>query len=255
MFLSIADAHEPRGAISTGFQDKTGVGIRITMERITCPPACPLRGEECYAEVGTVSWHWNKIDRGERGFAWPELCAQVASLPRGAWGRWAQAGDCPSAGPDRIDRARMHEMATAAIGLPLVGYTHYPVTDNSAESLWNVEALKSLRARGFNLNASCETLEQVDVAIDRGLTAVIVQPESAPDMLTTPGGRKVVFCPAQRDGGKTTCFGGKGTRACGGGVPLCGRSDRDWAVMFKAHGVRVRALNERFATGDLAKAA
>lgn len=267
MIIGVEGHEEPRGSISRGFQAKTGGGIRITMARITCPAACPLRGRRpgdaddvdgrgpCYAETGTVSWHWNRIDDGSRGVLWPELVSQVAAEPRGAWGRWAQAGDCPSIGVNRIDRDRMHELATAAIGLPLVGYTHYPVTDNSREAAWNVATLLSLKARGLNLNASCETLEQVDTAVDRGLTAVIVQHEDAPDSLVTPKGRKVVFCPAQRDDGKTTCFGGKGTRACGGGTPLCGRADRDWAVMFKAHGVRTGKLNQMFADGQLAKAA
>lgn len=255
--MIISSIHETsaRGAISTGFQDKTGVGVRVTMERVTCPPACPFRAAECYAEVGTVSWHWNKVDSGERGLAWSELVAAIGAMKAGAWWRWAQAGDLPSSGRNRIDGVRALELARAARGRPAVAYTHYPVTDGSREALWNAATLRAMAREGFSVNASCETLDQVDRAMNMGLPAVVVQPETSPDMLVTPQGRRGVFCPAQRDGGATTCFGGKGTRACGGGTPLCGRGEREWFVIFKAHGVRKNALNERFATGQLAKAA
>jgi hypothetical protein len=255
MILSSAFESSARGALSHGFQDKTGVGVRVTMERVTCPAACPMRGRECYAETGTVSWHWNKVDRGERGLPWPQLVGAIAAMPLGAWWRWAQAGDLPAGGHNRIDGVRALELARAAKGRPAVAYTHYPVTDGTRESLWNAATLRQMAREGFHVNASCETLSQVDRAMNMGIPAVVVQPEDSPDTLVTEQGRRGVFCPAQRDGGKTTCFGGKGTRACGGGTPLCGRGDREWFVIFKVHGVRKNQLNERFATGQLAKAA
>lgn len=257
MFIHSDDSELVRGGITDGFQAKTGVGVRVSMQRVTCPAACPFNTPDgpCYANAGPVSWYWNRLDRGTAGVTWPELVSQVGGMPLGVWWRWAQAGDCPGKGKNRIDRDKMLELADAARGKPAVGYTHYPVTDGSREALWNLNVLHELRHRGFNLNVSCESLAQVDQAVDRGLTAVVVQPEDSPDTAVTPKGRRGVFCPAQRDDGATTCFGGKGTKACGGGIPLCGRSDRDWFVIFKAHGVRKNALNERFEQGDLRRAA
>lgn len=239
MIIANETESELRVGIVDGWQEKTGVGIRTTIQSISCPPACPFMDDGgCYAAAGTVSWYWAKIDKGTSGMAWGEFIARVRHFPRAPW-RHAQAGD-HAGHANKLDRDKCIELARANDGRKVVSYSHYPVTDSSREALWNLEVFAEMRALGFNVNASCETFAQVDTAIARGMTAVCVVPEDAPTTARTPQGRRGVVCPAQRDE-NTTCFGGKGSRACGNGTPLCAIAGRDWFVMFKVHGVRTRA--------------
>ena len=98
----------------------------------------------------------------------------------------------------------------------------------------NREAIKDSGA-GFAINASVESLADVDEALEHGLDCVVVLPASAGKGLTrTPKGNRVVTCPATY--GPTQCV------TCGSGRPLCTRKDRGYAIGFPAHGASKKKI-------------
>jgi hypothetical protein len=208
---------------------KTGPIPVSTVTRETCPPSCPLKENGCYAEVGKVAIHWRRVSEGSRGKPWDEFCLDVEALPKGQLWRHCQSGDQP--GKDgRIDREALEMLTRANTGKKGFSYTHYDVTGNSSMALWNATAVRDANRAGFLLNASCESLEQVDKAIARGIPAVVVLPEDAPATgLYTPNGTHVPVCPAQYQEGMTC-------KDC----KLCANPNRTCAVGFRVHGVTKR---------------
>ena len=86
------------------------------------------------------------------------------------------------------------------------------------------------------MNASCETMSQVDEAIAQDIPAVVVVDNSQPVPTHTPAGTRVVVCPAQiRD---TSCA------ECG----LCAQQGRTCAVAFLAHGNQAKKVNAKLST-------
>jgi hypothetical protein len=65
--------------------------------RATCPPNCPLSGEDgCYAEAGFYTrLNWDKLDRGERGLQWSDFIDKIKALPKGQLWRHNVSGDLP----------------------------------------------------------------------------------------------------------------------------------------------------------------
>jgi hypothetical protein len=84
----------------------------------TCPDACPLKANGCYAEAGLLGCTGAllprqaiappalKTQRGEvTPHTWDSFCDTIATLPEGTLWRHNQAGDLPGLG-DKIDEAR-----------------------------------------------------------------------------------------------------------------------------------------------------
>ena len=113
------------------------------------------------------------------------------------------------------------------------GYTY---THHKLDYLHNLEAVKYANNNGFTINASCETLSQVDKAIAEGVPAVVVVDNSKEVPTHTPEGNKLIVCPAQTS--DTNCVD------CG----LCAQSKRKCAVAFLAHGNRAKKLNATLST-------
>ena len=95
-------------------------------------------------------------------------------------------------------------------------------------------------------NYSADSLEQAAGYIKRGVASVSVVPESywngkASRKVTSAGGVKMVRCPDETT--KVGCAG------CGGGVPLCARLDRTFAIVFTAHGSSKRAAGDNTQRG------
>lgn len=204
--------------------EKTGP-IPVSMsERATCPDACSFKGKDeqgklrgCYAEGWPMRVHWDKV--AERGVSWDAFCGLVASLPEGQLWRHNQAGDLPGEG-DALDGAAFASLVLANAGRRGFTYTHKP---------GHREAFAMACANGFTVNVSCDSLEAVDSEIGRGYPVVVVLPmlekgERETKVTRTPGGARVVTCPAQWR--ETSCAD------CG----LCAVSDRGYAIGFRAHG-------------------
>ena len=109
------------------------------------------------------------------------------------------------------------------------GYTY---THHKLDYIHNLEAVKYANNNGFTVNASCETMSQVDDAIANGIPAVVVVDNSKDVPTHTPNNHKVVVCPAQTS--DTNCVD------CG----LCAQAKRKCAVAFLAHGNRAKKLNQ-----------
>jgi hypothetical protein len=80
------------------------------------------------------------------------------------------------------------------------------------------------------VNASCDTIDQALAAVAIGRPAVVAAPAGT-DWAggVEYRGRRFIQCPAEL-AENFTCA------QCGGGRPLCARADRDFVVVFVAHG-------------------
>ena len=204
---------------------KTGPIPVTTTESKSCPSTCPFIDKGCYAKSGPLALHWRKVSSGERGVNWQEFCDYIQSLPDGQLWRHNQAGDLPHLFGD-IDHDLAAHLAVANTNKRGYTYTHHVLNDH------NVEILKRLNRQGFTVNASTESLESADAAIDKGLPAVVVIPSDQPVPKCTPNGHKVKLCPAQAtDTDCATC-------------KLCSVADRKCVVAFQAHGTAKKTVNQ-----------
>ena len=196
------------------------VPVSITSSR-SCPDACPLRDNGCYAVNGPMRWHWERLDAGQTGSDWETFCAQVRDLPEGQFWRHNTAGDLPGTG-DLIDAAALRALVCANKGKRGFTFTHKPARGR------NLTAIKAANKAGFTINLSADTLAEADqlASLQAGPVAVILphEPGKRHDLLT-PAGRPVATCPAtyRED---TTC------ETC----QLCQRQNRKVIVGFPAHG-------------------
>jgi len=198
---------------------KTGPIPVTTSSASTCPRACPLRGNGCYAEYGPLGMHWRAVSTGARGGSLDEMCAKIKELPKGQLWRWAQAGDLPGDGK-QIDFPALAKLASANMGRKGFGFTHYDPTIPI-----NSLAIRYANYHGLRINLSADSLERADALYDLGVApVVVVLPIDAKKALKTPAGRLVVICPAAvRD--DMTCA------QCG----ICA-TNRKAIVGFPAHG-------------------
>lgn len=200
---------------------KTGPIPVSTSGKETCPNACPLKNNGCYASQGPLNIHWNKVTSGERGSDWATFLKDVRKIPRHSLFRWAQAGDLVGEN-DVIDMGALKELTAASKHTRIFGYSHYPLTP------MNIEAFKLANDNGFTLNISTNSISEVDKAMAHGLPVVTVLPSDHDNTirtLVTEGGNKVLVCPASL-GKDITCA------TCG----LCQKRDRSYVIGFIAHG-------------------
>lgn len=191
-----------------------------TTEATTCPDACPLKKNGCYADGGPLALFWGKVTRGEAGLPWGEFLELIKGLPEGQLWRHNQAGDLPGQG-DEIHTEAFLGLIEANRGKLGFTYTHKPMTSS------NAELVAKANAEGFTVNLSANNLEHADElkATNAGPVVVVVA-EDHPERSTTPGGLPVVVCPEQT-GKAASCA------ECG----LCAKANRAVAVGFRVHGV------------------
>ena len=225
----------------------------------TCPPSCPLnregsyepQGEEkygCYDQQGNGAIHRRRHDAGEyKSYTVKQFLKQVPNFTP-VW-RLNEGGDLWGRG-DAINGDELLSFTRVAdkAGQQVIAYTHKPIAGvtwrgEGQTRLDNRTALRrALKGYGGTINISCDDMAEVDRALERGYDATVVLPHDAGKGVTlTPGGRRVVTCPATY--GPTQCID------CGKGSPLCARKGRDYAVGFPAHGagkkrVTLRILNQ-----------
>lgn len=206
---------------------KTGPIPVSTTSAESCPSVCPLKGEGCYAESGQLALHWRDVTGGLRGGSWDQLCSAVAAMLPGQLWRHNQAGDLPQDSAGVIDREAVSQLVEANVGRAGFTYTHH---DMGIES--NVEAVKDANTGGFTVNLSANGPEHADTLVELGIAPVVtIISEYADAVTSTPGGRRIIACPAtQRD--DVTCL------SC----QLCAKPDRKVIIGFPAHGSRRRVV-------------
>jgi len=213
-------------------------------ERSSCPSACALAGDGgCYGDSGYYTrLNWNKIDSGERGSDWADLCRNVAALPDGQLWRHNVVGDLPHKN-QRIDRAKLVQLINANAGKRGFTYTHHNMAISD-----NAELVRMANECGFTVNISADSPALADVYASHKLGPVVcIVPEVyarkekagqwaetlseygeriGPMPPTTPKGRKIVVCPAT--------YLDKTCETC----KLCAIPDRSVIIGFPAHGSR-----------------
>jgi hypothetical protein len=153
-----------------------------------------------------------------------DFCDKIAALPDGQLWRHNQAGDLPGNGLE-IDGAALGDLVKANNGRRGFTYTHY----NPASGR-NAAYIKGANDWGFTINLSANTPEHADKLAALGLGPVVtVLPIDQKENTNTPGGRKIVVCPAtiRDDISCATC-------------KLCAVSDRSVIIGFPAHGSQAK---------------
>ena len=201
-----------------------------TSDKATCPDSCPLKGNGCYASSGPMAIHWNKVSKGERGDSWEDFLLKVSALPKGDKFRHNQAGDLPGEN-EEIDSIKLDQLSDviAKRELQAYTYTHKPLTDS------NIFSIRKAIAKGLSVNISADNLHEADEARDKGLPTVAVLPLNASLTSYTPKGRKVIVCPAQREGSAIKCD------SC----MLCAKANRTVVIGFLAHGTAKYKISKR----------
>ena len=201
---------------------KTGPIPVSTTDSTSCPPVCPFKSSGCYADSGPLKLHWNKVAQ-DRGESITQFCHKIKSLPAGQLWRHNQAGDLPGRG-NQIDVGQLAQLVGANEGKRGFTYTHKPMTAS------NLKAVTIANELGFTINLSGNNIEHADSLMKHNLPVVTVLPINAPKKQITPGGHKVVTCPATYR--NTNCAD------CG----LCQR-DRNFIIGFPAHGTSAKKAN------------
>lgn len=171
---------------------KTGPIPVTTSSRSSCPTACGLFENGCYAETGNTLYHWMRISQGVRGDDWETFCQKVKALPYRQLWRHNVAGDLPSEDQVRINRDALDMLVWAQRGKAGFTFTHY--------SPWvpgNAGAIRHANENGFTISLSADNLQEADEKAELGIAPVtVVLPIEAERVSYTPKGRKILQCPA-----------------------------------------------------------
>jgi hypothetical protein len=189
----------------------------------SCPPTCGFYGKGCFAEQDVLGHHWRQTQPGRRGITFDELLERVRALPPGQVWRYATAGDLPGIG-EAVNVTKFGQLVRANLGRRGFTFTH-------KRQAWRY--LHFATRSGFTINLSADTLEQADelAALEVAPVAVVLPAGEFPPYLRTPGGRKVIVCPAETRG--LTCA------TC----QLCTRAERKSIVGFVAHGQMAKTVS------------
>lgn len=221
---------------------KTGPMVTTYSAPATCPTTCPLFGAPrpdgrvdakapCYAAAGYhTRTAWNRLSDGTKGLPWGDYVAAIRAAD-GPRVRINVAGDLPNVGgaiiaPAAVQLARAASRDGSRVAF---GYTHHARTPG------NVRIIRAMAAHGCTVNVSTDGAADAFATMSAhpGAPVVATMPADMPPVVREPGtGRRIVQCPATREGSAVTCD------TCGGGRPLCARGDRDYAVGFPVHGTQ-----------------
>jgi hypothetical protein len=175
----------------TGDMPQLAIGATVDETRASCAAvACPLLGAGCYAWRGTPAMGLRSAQHSRAAGRGPMTLSAALALraPSARAVRLGSIGDPAVLGARRLGAI---VRTVRKLGLAVVGYTH---------------GWRSRPALRCFLMASCETMEQADEAIAAGWRAtVILDPKTPGKSLATPGGNRVLICPAQQQPGRITC--------------------------------------------------
>lgn len=205
-----------------------------TSNSSTCPDACPIKLKGCYAKYGPTGMHWRKLDEGSSKNAeeWGDFLQDVKRIAKGSLWRHNQAGDL-NGSSDVIDNEKLEQLVWANRGKRGFTYTHYPMLDTESNySIHNRNSVNNANTRGFTINLSGNDVTHADKLKGLDIAPVVVlMPRDAEKVSYTPGGNKVVICPAEGSD-KVTCL------TCG----LCQLPKRDYIIGFRAHGTAAKTV-------------
>lgn len=217
---------------------KTGDIIQSYSARSTCPNRCPLKNNGCYADSYHTSRQWDRCNdeedkryiRNGHDLTLDLMSAVVIHAKKGEKSilfRHNVAGDIAIPDSDTIDGERLNTIVESCnkvssnLNINLMGYTY----THCSLTMQNFKKVKKAQDKGFTVNFSCETIEEVKKVKFAGCNAVVtsVNPHETIKALKAEG-LKSVQCPAQTNE-NMNC------KKC----KLCAR-DREAVVIFAVHG-------------------
>lgn len=211
----------PVMAIELSQNRKLGYVSSTYASQVTCPESCPFRNAGCYAESGRMALHTRRLNNSPVD-DFIEVAEREAEAIRKLSGRFPLrlhvVGDCKTEAAARIVSKAADEH-TSKRGQPVWTYTH--AHDVPREAWGNVSVLRS-----------CESISQVEEALDAGYAAAMVVPQFRQDTAYEVGpGLIGIPCP-EMTGRAESC------EECG----LCMRAEKLRAgrrvILFEAHGNR-----------------
>lgn len=203
---------------------KTGPIPVTSSESATCPTACPLKKNGCYAELSFTGIHWRKLDAGQ-GISWNTLCDNIAKLPAGTTWRHNVMGDLPHDN-QLISWTMVYALIDANKGKRGFTYTHHLIEGASVTASENRDTIRRMNQAGFTVNLSANSPEHADTLADLDAGPVVCMvAEDTPKLSHTPAGRTIVVCPAvtTEDMDCARC-------------QLCAKGDRASIIGFPVHG-------------------
>lgn len=226
--------------LPTSSNKKTGNVIQSYSSRVTCPDSCKFKKNGCYADGYHTARQWDRCDNPEdaryvTNGKQLEIGLKAAVFDKlrknptcdSILFRHNVAGDIAAEGTSLIDANRVDTLAGAieeankVVGEIIKGYTytHCQIDLDASDIIHNAAS------KGFLINASCETVQEVKHAKSFGINAVIasIDPKETAMELKAMG-MHGVQCPAQTKEG-VSCDSCR----------LCAR-DRDAVVIFGVHG-------------------
>lgn len=214
---------------------KTGkIPVSMTEEN-SCPEVCPWKNKGCYAKYGPLGMHWRKLNKikDKNILNWKQFCTKISDLPIGQLWRHNQAGDLPG-NDSKIDTVKMHKLIKANKNKKGFTYTHKPVL-KTKYALNNRRIIKSSNKKGFTINLSADSINEVDRLYDLNIGPVtVILPSESKLKLKTFKGRNIIVCPAEYIEA-INCSNCK----------LCALPNRKSIIGFRAHGVTKKSVNEK----------
>ena len=224
-------------------------GIPATYsEKSTCPPACPMMDNGCYAAGGHVAIHWAAVSKHESGGSFAQAIKFIKATPAGTLGRWNIAGDLPGK-KDKLDRTKVIRLAQAnsQVSARWFTFTHYPIRAQDVRATTNPGLRRAIARHnrsvirdaikiGFAINISANSPRHASALASMGFDVASVAPVDWTGTRKLEGGHIGVQCPGTIPGRTTTC------NDCG----MCERMSRIGAAksrvvpMFPAHGASKR---------------
>ena len=219
---------------------KTGPIPVSTSSQNTCPDACPLKKNGCYADGGPLFMFWRKVTQKQRGVEYRNFIKEIENLPLGAFWRHNQAGDLmPQKNTKKISLTKLRQLYKANDGKKGFTFTHFDCLKYKD----NRTAIQESNENGFTVNLSGNDLHHADVLADLDIGPVVSilpieyerkKTETVQDYrerlkslrTVTKSKRKIVVCPA-------TYLDSMTCKKC----KLCAKSDRSAIIGFPAHGV------------------
>lgn len=205
---------------------KLGKIFNSKLSSSSCPTTCPFINSGCYGDNFPMSRHWRAVDTN--GTDWDGYLQAVRELPVGSLWRHAVVGDFPHT-DGKIDAFRFFDLVYAARHTRMIAFSHHMLDSYNAR-LFQI----ARESYGMVINASTESIEAAEAALDRGINAVVAVKHDHPTKAQkTAKGSNVVVCPATYRA-STTCS------SCG----LCARDRVDARVIvaFPAHGSQYRKI-------------
>ena len=207
---------------------KTGLIPQTMTSPGTCPRSCAWYGAGCYSEFAVLGMRWRTTAR--ECLTWVEFCEKVQQFPVNQLWRHNIGGDLPGM-DEEIDVWKLDQLMDAAMHTRGFTYTHKPVLNNEA----NAKAIREANILGgLAISLSADNPHHADELFEAMIAPVcVVVSREAPKVLMTPGGRRILVCPAQTS--NTTCV------EC----ELCADPGRKNIIGFKAHGPAIRRVTTR----------